>query len=449
MEMIPGSNKAFVVMQLIFIIVVASETIFAWNTTATFEGGKIGTKAEGATGFNGCDNATLYSNDRSAAGSNSAKMQWTSSTNIQGYFPYPQPVSNGQEIWARGYYYFKSPWSWGHASGNSGFIKILRIHIANSAGTNVGYHSIIAYESGQIIASNEPAGTGPILNAKFDIDTWQCLEIYVKLSTSSPVFRMWKNGILIHEDKSHITLLSGSDRADFTYVMSSWNGGAPQAQTEYVDEFVITTDRPSQVDSYGNPMIGPVGSPVQVLTSISIEPSNATVAIGGSQQFTATAKDQNGNIMTTQPMITWSVNGGGVISPSGRFTALNNTGGPYTVTASSNGKSSMARVSVTSPSAIGSARASVLLGANLRVENATPHSVLFKVTLDGPGMQRLLVLNLAGQKLWECSLGPPQRQHLVRWDRTLGRNIESGVYFAQLVNEDQKKLYRFSIMPNP
>ncbi len=84
----------------------------------------------------------------------------------------------------------------------------------------------------------------------------------------------------------------------------------------------------------------------QTLTSISVSPASASVVVSGSQQFSATALDQNGNPMATQPSFSWSVDGGGTISSSGLFTA-GSTAGTFTVTASSGSVSGTASVSVT------------------------------------------------------------------------------------------------------
>jgi len=255
------NRKRFVLFNILSLLLFfTSAQAFAWTKSANFESGSVGSLAQGASGFDYAGSATTFSSDKKASGSKSAKMLWPKGsegwTIDHGELNHSQSVTNGQEIWARGYYYFASPWSWANAGGAAGFIKILRIHVANASGGNVGYLSFIANASGQIIASNEPADYGPVTGAKLDTDAWQCLEIYANLSTSSPVVRMWKNGVLIFEDTTHRTLSSTSDYANFSYIMTTWNGGAPQNQTEYVDELVVTTDKPSQVDSKGNRMIG-------------------------------------------------------------------------------------------------------------------------------------------------------------------------------------------------
>ena len=87
-----------------------------------------------------------------------------------------------------------------------------------------------------------------------------------------------------------------------------------------------------------------------ILTTISVSPSSASVVVNGTQQFTATAKDQSGNAMVPQPSFSWSVSGGGTITSSGLFTAGSTAGGPYTVTAVSGGVSGTASVTVTASS---------------------------------------------------------------------------------------------------
>src|SRR6185369_12364 len=81
----------------------------------------------------------------------------------------------------------------------------------------------------------------------------------------------------------------------------------------------------------------------QTLTAITVSPSSATVTTGGTQQFTASATDQFGATLSTQPAMTWTVSGGGTISGPGLFTS-SSAGGPFTVTAASGGRSGTASV---------------------------------------------------------------------------------------------------------
>ncbi|HXU63931.1 MAG TPA: malectin domain-containing carbohydrate-binding protein [Polyangia bacterium] len=86
----------------------------------------------------------------------------------------------------------------------------------------------------------------------------------------------------------------------------------------------------------------------QTLTSIVVSPASATVATAGTQQFTASARDQFATALTAQPAMTWSVTGGGTINSSGLFTAGATAGGPFTVRATSGSVSGTASVTVSS-----------------------------------------------------------------------------------------------------
>jgi hypothetical protein len=71
---------------------------------------------------------------------------------------------------------------------------------------------------------------------------------------------------------------------------------------------------------------------VRTTTSLTIAPTTATVAVNGTQQFTAVAKASNGSVLNVTP--TWSVvAGGGTITQTGLFTA-GTTAGTFTNTVS-------------------------------------------------------------------------------------------------------------------
>jgi subtilisin family serine protease len=83
------------------------------------------------------------------------------------------------------------------------------------------------------------------------------------------------------------------------------------------------------------------------LASITVTPNPATLAVGATQQFTATGKDASGNVVPITPA--WSVvAGGGSINGTGLFTAAT-VAGTYTntVTATSGGVTGTATVTVT------------------------------------------------------------------------------------------------------
>src|SRR5690348_3987878 len=89
----------------------------------------------------------------------------------------------------------------------------------------------------------------------------------------------------------------------------------------------------------GNP-----GGGVQTAASVSVSPSSATLAIGGTQQLTATARDADGAVLTGRT-VSWSSSSPGVASvAAGKVTAL--SGGSATITATVDGRSSSAALTV-------------------------------------------------------------------------------------------------------
>jgi uncharacterized protein YjdB len=84
------------------------------------------------------------------------------------------------------------------------------------------------------------------------------------------------------------------------------------------------------------------------VASVSVSPSSATVQVGKTQQLTATLKDASGNPLTGRT-ITWSSSNMAVatVSSSGLVTGVK--AGAATITATSEGKSGTASITVPAP----------------------------------------------------------------------------------------------------
>ncbi|HYL54097.1 MAG TPA: Ig-like domain-containing protein, partial [Gemmatimonadales bacterium] len=84
------------------------------------------------------------------------------------------------------------------------------------------------------------------------------------------------------------------------------------------------------------------------VASVAVSPTTASLSVGQTAQLTATTKDANGNILTGRP-VTWSTSNGSVatVSSSGLVTAAG--AGSATITATSEGKTGTAAVTVTAP----------------------------------------------------------------------------------------------------
>jgi hypothetical protein len=105
-------------------------------------------------------------------------------------------------------------------------------------------------------------------------------------------------------------------------------------------------------DAGGLSVTSSVGVTVQqTLTSIVVTPGTATVVVGRTLQFTATAFDQFGSALSAQPNFTWTVTGRGSVNSTGLYTAPRRTGGPYTITAKAGGIKGTAKVTVVAQTA--------------------------------------------------------------------------------------------------
>ncbi len=80
------------------------------------------------------------------------------------------------------------------------------------------------------------------------------------------------------------------------------------------------------------------------LDSIVIAPSTATITDGATQLFVATALDQFGKALATQPAFTWSLSGQGTVTSAGLYTAPATGSGYSYVSAASGGHTGSAKV---------------------------------------------------------------------------------------------------------
>jgi uncharacterized protein YjdB len=111
------------------------------------------------------------------------------------------------------------------------------------------------------------------------------------------------------------------------------------------------------------------------VATVGVAPATATVAVGGTRQYTATLRDAQGNVLTGRT-VTWSSSNTAVatVSASGLVTAQ--AGGTATITATSEGKSGSASITVNGSSAVATvtvepASVSIPLGSNRQL-TATP-----------------------------------------------------------------------------
>jgi subtilisin family serine protease len=168
---------------------------------------------------------------------------------------------------------------------------------------------------------------------------------------------------------------TGTPPAAVTFSANGTNGAKNTTATftkagSYAFQVVIR-------DAASQTVTSPVSMTVsQTLTSVVVTPATASVATGGTQSFTATARDQFATALTSQPTFAWTVSGGGTINSAGLFTAGATAGGPFTVTAASGGYSGTAQVTVTG----GGGTVTLNPAADAHVRDGTNAAVNFGTT---------------------------------------------------------------------
>jgi hypothetical protein len=283
----------------------------AWTWDNNCEGSSAGALVSTAslTGFTDPFSQTTYSNTQAATGKMSCKMGINSGSDGWGIWGgtinFPSHIANGGQVWARVSLFVPAGFN---VATNDGLLKFMRIHTANSGGSNVGYHDLLIASGG----STEYNASGkalpspayvynfegiPNLNAVGSMSAngtaygkWETFEMYIKFDSVAKAnggtgeVRVWKNNQLLLDNTSQATLVSGSDYADQFFVFTYWNGNAPATQSLYTDDIIATSDTPSNKDSAGHPCLcGPT-------------PGGASTSTGSTTGSSSTTPDPPSNV---------------------------------------------------------------------------------------------------------------------------------------------------------
>jgi len=262
---------------LAFTLLFFSTSTLAWTLSADFEEGSPGDVGELPTkdAFHRTADWSAISNTKvltgKQSGSVTAKKGQTGFGKWGGSLQFPSFPKEGDEIWFRVNVFYPTGWDFSCGGCTQG-MKFMRIHTRNSSGGHEGYLDNLikgGTTGGLLVADSEVNGTDfkannreggtdlrKNLGTPVQRNQWHTYEMYLKLSSGKGIYRIWQDGNLIFEDLKTNTLGTSGSSADFMYLYTYWNNGAPRTQTSYVDDIVITTDIPSRKDAHGNAFIG-------------------------------------------------------------------------------------------------------------------------------------------------------------------------------------------------
>lgn len=258
----PWGLKLLLLLNFAFI-----EQAFAWTEMRDFNNGILGQKAQGADGFSSDAGDSIYANSQVSEGANSAKLSIDQGATAYGRWGgvigFPELVK-GNEIWVSLDIYVPSDFD---TSTNTGVLKFLRLRQKNGDGSHTGYLDMLIdnVQGAFRILKEGPNvphlsfGTRPDDSLKRD--RWVNVEMYAYLDEVS----------VADGGKAFVRYYIDGKRYDFTtirtidnsevsvyglYLFTYWNGGAPKNQSLYVDNIIITSDRPAVIDTLGDPVIG-------------------------------------------------------------------------------------------------------------------------------------------------------------------------------------------------
>jgi hypothetical protein len=283
----------------------------AWTNDITCEGGANGAKLAqgGANQFSSTFTLSNYSTAQAATGSESCQMGITAGSDGWGVFGatymFPTNIALGGSVWVRVSLFVPSGFS---VTTNDGMLKFMRVHTANSGGTNVGYHDLLISNPGLVnwnaTVGNWTSsyvynfegdanliGVGVVPTNNLAMGKWETYEMNIKFDTvakskgGTAEVKIWKNNVLLLDSTSQPTLVSTTDHSDSFYLFTYWNGNAPVTQSVYVDDVIVTSDTPTGKDSAGNACLcGP-------------NPGSASTSTGsGSGSTTAVVPDPPSNV---------------------------------------------------------------------------------------------------------------------------------------------------------
>jgi len=245
----------------------------------------------------------------------------------------PAPAFNpgkklGEELWCGWKFYLDTDGLlpairklcyWGWSNDSWGFQRAFNFVIAlvNSvappipAGSQlqwlVNAHLVAA--DGTLVSSFGPevpqAGPGTWYGpANVTTKAWHKLKVYQKLNSSftaqDGILRIWFDDVLLFEcvDMHWTDPSWPDDPATYQWVDyrigEQLNGSAKLVEERYLDNPIFATTE-AEVDAYlGSGGSGGVTPPTQVLTTLQVRPSSASIGVGGAQSLTVTALDQFG-----------------------------------------------------------------------------------------------------------------------------------------------------------
>jgi uncharacterized protein YjdB len=192
----------------------------------------------------------------------------------------------------------------------------------------------------------------PLFDANH-VGNWYCIEAHVRLNDagqSNGVFELWVNGNL-EASRTSLNWIGAYNAygINAVFIENYWNSGSPATQERYIDNLVVST-KPIPCDGVTattSPPPPPPPAPAPV-ARVSVSLGSTSLLVGSTTQASTTLRDSSGNVLLGRS-VTWTSSAPAVasVSATGMVSAL--LAGSATITATSEGISGSASLTVTAP----------------------------------------------------------------------------------------------------
>lgn len=232
----------------------------------------------GEESFTGAAGETTYSDEFSYSGDNSIKMTIVEGKTGWGTFGGTvhfekcvhvggRKLVKGDEIWVRARMLFPEGFEF-NQNGRNKFLRLRAFHDENGTKVSEGYNDLYlnAHGSSPFEFIFEGVNSWYSMGSESDFfqhGVWKTVEFYLKLDDKKVSeggdarVRVWIDGKLIGETGERATLVRSDSFVESFNFFTYWdNEGAHRTQSVYVDDFFLTTDRPTVTDNNGYWFIG-------------------------------------------------------------------------------------------------------------------------------------------------------------------------------------------------
>lgn len=240
-----------------------------WEVNARFEPFEVGDKALGSGGFwGGAGRSEVVESPKldGKAAKISVKKNETGFGKWGGDWRFPEKLGKGDRVWFSVHTYF--PADFDHYSyGEGGRLKFLRISTKSPSGKGEGHNDLYINTKGdyspyRFIYEGEQRWVN--VGKREDLiekDTWENFQMSITFDSISKdeggmaEVLIWKNGKRLAHITNRKTLAHDDTVATRALLFTYWNGGAPKAQSMYIDQVTVTTKIPSWEDQEGYPLV--------------------------------------------------------------------------------------------------------------------------------------------------------------------------------------------------